>query len=227
MGIGSHIASAIGKRKLKKVAKKPLQAAKKPFQSGLSKITSALKKEASVGPVLHQQVLGALRQMQAKDPNLTQTLKKAHGYAVFPDIGKANVVLGGAFGMGEVFEHGRVIGYTGLVQVTIGLQVGGHTYRELVVFDTPEALKAFKQSKVGFSANASAVIVTAGAAKSNGKPGMRVFVQSEGGMMIEAGLGGQKFIYKPAVLGRLETAKETQKQAIATQASRVRAHLAH
>jgi len=207
MGIGNRVAVAWGKHKLKKNAKKPLKAGKKSLEGAgpIPKLISALKKEASFAPVLHQQVMGALHQMQAKNPSLGQALQKAHGYAVFPDVGKATLLLGGAFGTGEVFEHGRVIGYAGVVQVTVGVQVGGQTYRELVLFETKQALQSFKQSKVVFAANASAVLVTAGAGKNRGPPGMRVFVQSEGGMMLEAGLGAQKFIFKPAALGRLGT----------------------
>ncbi|MBI5549388.1 MAG: hypothetical protein HY901_36340 [Deltaproteobacteria bacterium] len=197
-------ALAWGKRKLKKTTggKGPLAKVAGP----LPKLVGALKKEAAIGPVMHQEALGALKRMQAKDPSLTKELQKAHGYAVFPGVGKATLLLGGAFGRGEVFEKGRVIGYAGIVQMTLGVQVGGQTFNELVLFDSREALDAFKHSKVAFAANASAVLVKAGAAASSSGTGKRIFVHSEGGMMLEAAIGGQKFIFKPAALGRLRSA---------------------
>ncbi|MGC4117100.1 MAG: YSC84-related protein [Myxococcales bacterium] len=225
MGVVSKIALKLSKSAAKGTAKGAIKSPFDPSKNPLGKLVSALKKEATMGPVLHQQVMGALQQMQAKDPNLEKVLKKAYGFAVFPDVGKATIVLGGAFGMGEVFEHGRVIGYAGLVQITLGVQVGGQTYRELVVFDSKEALNAFKSSKVSFSANASVALVSIGAGKTKGPPGMRVFVQSEGGMMLEVGIGGQKFIYKPAALGRLATANVP--KGAASQASKLGAPPAH
>lgn len=204
LGIGKRLAKAWGKRKLKKATGKNSPVGK--VTGALPKLIGALKKEAAIAPVMHQQVLGALWHMQAKDPKLTKVLQKAYGYAVFPDVGKASVVLGGAFGTGEVFERGRVIGYAGLVQVTLGLQVGGHTYHELVLFDSKGALDAFKGSKVSFSANAAAVFANAGAAASSAG-GMRAYVHTDGGMLLEADIGGQKFIFKPAVLGRVKTAE--------------------
>lgn len=189
-GLGKRTASTVGK-----------------LAGALPKLVGALKKEAHLAPVLHAESLGALKRMQAKDPTLEQALQKAYGYAVFPRVGKATVLLGGAFGLGEVFESGRVIGYAGVVQLTLGVQVGGQTFNEVVIFDSKGALDNFKASKVAFAANASLVLVKAGAAASAGRKGMRVLVHSEGGMMLEAAIGAQKFIFKPAVLGRMKSSE--------------------
>lgn len=195
--MGRRIAFRWGKRKLRKAGKKVAGPLKLP------QLLAGLKKEKAIGSVMHQEVVGALQHMQAKDPSLVQDLQKAHGYVVYPDVGKATVVLGGSYGVGEVFEHGHVIGYSGIVQLTIGLQLGGQTCHELVIFDTREGLERFKKNRWAFAADASAVFVTAGAAGSAGPSGMRIVVHSEGGMMASAAIGAQKFVFKPAVLGRL------------------------
>jgi len=202
---GARIPLALAKaqQKVKKVVGKKGPLAK--VAGAGPKLVGALKKEAKLGPVLHQEALGALAAMKARDPSLEDVLKKAHGYAVFPTVGKASVVLGAGFGIGEVFEQGRVVGYAGLVQVTLGVQLGGQTFKELVIFENKGALDRFKASNVSFSANASVAFAKGGAARTRG-PGMRAIVHSEGGMMLELGLGGQKFIFKPAGLGRLKTA---------------------
>jgi lipid-binding SYLF domain-containing protein len=40
-----------------------------------------------------------------------------------------------------------VVGYAAIVQVTIGVQLGGQTFNELVVFQSRQALDAFKHGK--------------------------------------------------------------------------------
>jgi hypothetical protein len=166
------------------------------------KLFSGLKKESTMGYV-HKEALSAIRRMEAADPGLGELLRQSSGYAIFPRVGKASAVVGGAFGLGELFEHDRMTGYAAIVQLSLGVQLGGQTYNELLVFDSPEAVEEFKHSKVSFAANASAVMVTAGAAASAGKGGTKVFVQPEGGFGVEAAIGGQKFVYKPAGIGRL------------------------
>ena len=163
---------------------------------------TALDKEATLGPVLSAEVNAALRRMTEHDPALKGMLDKAYGYAVFPLVGKATAVLGIGVGRGQVFERGRLIGYAGIVQLTLGVQVGGQTYDELIVFENEGALERFKSGKLAFAMNASAVLVKAGAAATtNYASGTAVFVHPEGGLGIELGLGGQKLIFRKKFLG--------------------------
>ena len=60
--------------------------------------------------------------------------KKAKGYAVFPNIGKAGIGIGGARGKGEVFEKDEVIGSTSVTQLSIGLQLGGQAFSQIIFF---------------------------------------------------------------------------------------------
>ena len=82
---------------------------------------------------------------------------------VFPSIGKAGFIAGGAFGRGQLLESGNVTGYASMTQASVGLQAGAQDYSEIVVFGTAEALNKFKDEKLEFDANASAVIIKAGA----------------------------------------------------------------
>jgi hypothetical protein len=95
-----------------------------------------------------------------------------------------------------VFEHGKPIGFATLNQLTFGVQVGGQTFSELVMFTTKDALDTFKRSKLSFTANASAVIVKAGATGTSSPATTIAKAYSRGGMLLEASLGGQKFTYK-------------------------------
>src|SRR3954452_2388986 len=90
----------------------------------VSSAASKLQKEVDVLDELDGDVRASVRRLSEEDPGLGELLKKAYGYAVLPEVGKASVVIGGAFGKGEVFERGRMIGYCALAQLTIGVQAG-------------------------------------------------------------------------------------------------------
>lgn len=168
---------------------------------------SLMEKEVSVLRMLDRDVRATVRRLAAHDRGLAERIKSAYGYAVFPSVGKAAAVVGGAFGKGEVFQEGELVGYAAVAQLTIGVQIGGDTFSELILFENEPTLNRFKQGKVSFAAGASAVLLKAGAAAAaNYEDGAAVFVHSDGGMMLEAAIGGQKFFYRPAALGKLESA---------------------
>ena len=139
-----------------------------------------------------------LRRIKQDDPSLDAFLSHAHAYAIFPSVGKGAVGLCGAYGHGLVYRNGEMIGYTDLRQATIGLQLGGQTYTEVIAFETPEALKNFQSNSYAFSANASAVAIKSGAAATaKYENGVAVFTSPRGGLMFEASIGGQEFTYTP------------------------------
>ncbi len=147
---------------------------------------------------LETDTTAALDAFKNADPTLGATLGAAAGYAVFPSVGKAALTVGGAYGRGQVYEKDRMVGFCDLSQATIGLQLGAQTYRELIVFRTDEALRRFKEGKLAFSANASAVALKAGASTTaDYSSGAAVFTMTTGGLMYEASIGGQVFTYEP------------------------------
>jgi len=138
-----------------------------------------------------------LQQMRTADPALDALLQKGYGYAVFPQVDKGGLGVGGAYGRGVVYERGQHVGYSNLTQGTVGVQAGGQTFSELLVFETKAALDRFKAGQFGFTADASAVVLTSGAAtQANFVDGVAVVVQSLSGVMVEAAIGGQKFTYQ-------------------------------
>jgi lipid-binding SYLF domain-containing protein len=135
--------------------------------------------------------------MAQQDAGIKDFLKKAYGYAVFPSVGKGGVGVGGAYGRGVVFEQGNMIGYTDLSQASIGFQLGGQEYSELIAFENKAALDRFTTGKFEFAAQASAVALKAGAsANANYRDGIAVFTAGESGLMYEASIGGQKFSFQ-------------------------------
>jgi lipid-binding SYLF domain-containing protein len=79
----------------------------------------------------------------------------------------------------------------------MGLQLGGQAYREVIFFESKKGLDRFKENRVEFSAQVSAVAATEGAsANSIYVDGVMVFTMQKGGLMYEASVGGQKFKFE-------------------------------
>ena len=142
----------------------------------------------------------------------------AYGYAVFPTIVKGAFIVGGAHGNGRVYAKGIYVGNTSMTQATVGLQIGGQGYSEIVFFQDERAFLEFTGGNFEFGADAQAVVVTAsaqaqtsttgssaGASASNKDAGtagnyykgMATFTVTKGGLMAGVSIGGQKFSYKP------------------------------
>jgi lipid-binding SYLF domain-containing protein len=145
--------------------------------------------------------------------------KNAYGYAVFPTIGKAGIGIGGSYGTGQVYQGGKVTGEVSLIKGSIGWQLGGQAFSQMIFFEDKRAYDDFTSGNFEFDATASAVAITAGAqakagtegtsagasagpatgkqAKTSYHKGMVVFTHAKGGLMYEASIGGQKFKFKP------------------------------
>lgn len=128
------------------------------------------------------------------DALMKNLFDNAYGYVIFPSIGKGAAGVGGATGNGIVYEKGATIGKAKMIQVSVGFQFGGQVYREVIFFENKETLDRFKENKIEFSAQASAVAAKKGAS-TNVKytNGVLIFTQQKGGLMYEASIGGQKF----------------------------------
>ncbi|MBS1599065.1 MAG: hypothetical protein JST75_12645 [Bacteroidetes bacterium] len=132
------------------------------------------------------------------DASMENLFKHSYGYVVFPNIGKGAAGVGGAAGWGTVYEKGKIIGTAHMTQISIGAQAGGAAYREVIFFQSKNALDRFTNSKFEFSAETSAIAVKSGAsANANYRDGVVVFSQEKGGLILDASLGGQKFSYRP------------------------------
>jgi len=131
------------------------------------------------------------------DPKMASNFETAYGYVIFPNVGKGAVGVGGASGNGVAYEHGAKIGMAKLTQVTIGFQLGGQSYREVIFFESKKDMDRFKENHVELSAQVSAVAAAAGAS-ANAKyvEGVMVFTMQKGGLMYEASVGGQKLKYE-------------------------------
>jgi lipid-binding SYLF domain-containing protein len=163
----------------------------------LSGCSTAPKSEASRASI-ETEAQSAIQVAKNTDPGMAKFFDTAAGYAVFPSIGKAAWIVGGAYGKGVLYEHGQPTGYCDMTQASVGLAWGGQAYTEIIFFETPEALNKFKAGQFTLAAQASAVAVTAGAsANAKYASGVLVFTRGLKGVMVEASIGGQKFNYQP------------------------------
>jgi lipid-binding SYLF domain-containing protein len=138
-----------------------------------------------------------IAKFKEKDPDLAKVFASARGYAVYPTVGKGAIGIGGAHGKGYVYQGGKLIGTSSLTQVTIGLQLGGQAYSEVVFLKDAAALENFKKGKLKLDAQASAIALTARAAADLAyRDGVAIVTMAKGGLMYEASVGGQKFSYK-------------------------------
>jgi lipid-binding SYLF domain-containing protein len=131
------------------------------------------------------------------DPGMQGWFAQAYGYAVFPSVGKGAIGIGGAHGKGLVYEQGTLIGKTSLTAVTVGFQLGGQAFSEVIFFKDKAALDEFTRGNFEFDAGASAVALTAGASRDIAySKGVAVVTATKGGLMYEASIGGQKFSFE-------------------------------
>ncbi len=140
----------------------------------------------------------ALNKMIEDSPKLQTFKNKAYAYAVFPRVTKAGIGIGGAAGRGIVFRNHQDIGWSSLKQASIGLQLGGQQYSEVIFFENKKAYDHFINGKLKFDAQASAVAITAGASVDAAyHEGVAVFTRTKGGLMYQASIGGQHFKFHP------------------------------
>ena len=159
--------------------------------------------------------ISVFKQSEAVQP----FFKNCYGYAVFQMVGKGGIVVGGAYGEGQVYRQGSLVGKVALVKLSIGFQLGGQAFSEIIFFQDKRSYDEFISGNFEFDASVSAVAITAGVqakagteggtasatagpatgvqAKTHYTKGMVVFVHARGGLMYEAALGGQKFSYTP------------------------------
>jgi len=150
---------------------------------------------------LRAQSKQAIDDFKRTDSSLGTFFANSAGYAVFPDVGKGGFIVGGARGKGMVYEKGNPIGRATMTQASIGAQVGGQTFAEVIFFESPGALSDFKAGKFEMSADVSAVAAAEGASKSaKYKKGVAVFTLPKKGLMVQASVGGQKFNFEPEAM---------------------------
>ncbi len=147
---------------------------------------------------LEQNCADAMVLFMETDDSLEDFFDSSYGYAIFPNVGKGGMGLGGAHGKGLVYRNGEIVGRTSLTQFTVGFQFGGQVYQQVIFFENDRAYNDFTGGNFELSAQASAIAAAAGvAANAKYRHGVAIFTLGKGGLMYEASVGGQKFSFTP------------------------------
>jgi lipid-binding SYLF domain-containing protein len=166
------------------------------FVAGLLTGCSTAPTTATAKDELTQKAVAERAEWNKVDPGIEALAKKSEGYAFFPEVTKGGLGVGGAYGRGVVFQQNQPIGYADVTEGSVGLQAGGQTYSELIVFETRDAMERFKRNQFKFGANASAILARTGAAANTRfVEGVAVFVRPVAGAMAEAAIAGQRVTY--------------------------------
>ena len=174
-----------------------------PAGAGLISLTGCGTEPTT--PVEKKQLINdsdaTLKDMEIADSTLADKVTSSAGYVVFPNVGKGAVGVTAGSGNGEVYQDGKYIGSAHISIGGVGVSLGGESYRELILFQSVDALHTFENNGLKFGADASAVALQAGAAASaqfSKDTGTIVFKHTTGGLMFDASLNGQQLTFKAA-----------------------------
>lgn len=138
-----------------------------------------------------------LDEMIAHNPAIQDAIHNVPAYAVFPSIGKGGVLVGGAYGQGILYENGVPTGYVSVEQASIGAQLGGQTFAELLVLRSPDQVNDVRAGRFTAGADLGVVVLTSGASTgTNFNPNASVFVMPRGGLMVDVSINGQRIKYQ-------------------------------
>ncbi len=155
---------------------------------------ATVPKSASKRSELETQSEAKLEEMLTRDPSLQSLIDQSAGYVVFPEVKQGGAIVGGAGGRGVVYEKGRMIGFAQLSQASVGAQLGGQKYAELVIVRDKPTLDKMRYGSFDVGGHASAVILRQGVAEETrfGDNGVAVIVAPIGGAMINVSVSGQR-----------------------------------
>ena len=138
-------------------------------------------------------------EMKEAAPELQAYIDNARGYAVFPRIFRAGYLWGGSYGRGLVFAEQELVSRCNQYGFSLGLQLGAQTYKQIILFQTDEALNTFKEGRFEFEGRASVAVITLGAnADPAFLPDVAIVSLTEAGLMAEATANGVTYSCKPA-----------------------------
>lgn len=139
----------------------------------------------------------ALERLYSTTPGSRELVAKAAGVLVFPREISAGLVVGGAYGEGELRTHGKVAGYYRTTSGSVGWQIGAQSRALVFLFMTQDALDKFRAGDGwagGVDASVAVLKVGAnGAIDANAAQAPTVaFVMTNAGLMANLTLEGTK-----------------------------------
>jgi lipid-binding SYLF domain-containing protein len=146
----------------------------------------------------------ALHMLVTTNPSAADLSKKATAVLIFPNIVKAGLIFGGAYGEGVLRQGSKLDGYYNSVTGSWGFQAGAQSYGYVVFLMNDKALKYIHEShgwEIG--TGPTVVVVNEGVAKnlstSTLKDDAYAFIFDQQGLMASLSIEGTKIsrIHEP------------------------------
>lgn len=138
----------------------------------------------------------------AADESLEPFFAQAEIVAVYPNGFRGGFGFGGAIGHGLVFQRGQVIGRSSMYQLSVGANIGGQFYRQVLFFKSEAAFERVMADVMEFAGQANLAVAQAGAA---GTPSFNtevaMFTQLRGGLLLEGSVGAHRYTFRPLASG--------------------------
>ncbi len=139
----------------------------------------------------------ALKMLTAKNPAAANAAKQAKAILIFPNIVKAGLVFGGAYGEGVLQDHSKVDGYYNSITASVGWQAGAQSYGYAVFLMTDKAVKYLRDTKGWeIGVGPTVVLVNEGVAKNLSSTTLKddayAFIFDQQGLMASLSIEGTK-----------------------------------
>jgi len=146
---------------------------------------------------LNREAIQALQQLYKTNPIAEDLSKRAKAVLVFPNIIKAGLVFGGAYGEGVLKRGSAIDGYYNSFTGSWGLQAGAQSYGYAVFLMTSKAESYLRRSHgLEIGVGPTVVVVNEGVAKnlttSTMKKDAYAFIFDQEGLMIGVSIEGTK-----------------------------------
>jgi len=146
---------------------------------------------------LNRDADAALHMLVTTNPAAANVAKNAQAVLIFPNIVKAGLIFGGAYGEGELKQGEKLDGYYNTVTASWGFQAGAQSYGYVVFLMNDKAMKYVHEThgwEIG--TGPTVVVVNEGVAKnlttSTLKDDAYAFIFDQQGLMASLSLEGTK-----------------------------------
>jgi lipid-binding SYLF domain-containing protein len=154
--------------------------------------------EAEDRNIINYKVAKALNQLRTQSAGMAELLDKAQGVLIMPDVTKASLVIGGAYGEGALRINGKTVDYYSISAASFGLQLGAQRTSQALLFMTNQALERFRRSD-GWELGADAEVtvpdqgIQTGLTTTTAQQPVIAVTFGESGLMAGVSLAGAKY----------------------------------
>ncbi|HYM17169.1 MAG TPA: lipid-binding SYLF domain-containing protein [Micropepsaceae bacterium] len=152
---------------------------------------------ASTAEDLNRDSDQALQTLYRTNPVAAGIAKQSRAVLVFPNIIKAGLIFGGAYGEGELKEGARVVNYYNSFSASWGLQAGAQSYGYVVFLMNQKAIDYLDRSEGWeIGVGPTVVLVNEGVAKNLSSTTLKddayAFIFDQKGLMAGVNIEGTK-----------------------------------